>query len=40
MFSVTALAIGLNGDPGPGGVDLVIHQIDPEAYTPAPLGAV
>src|SRR2546429_2026073 len=40
MFSVTALAIGLNGEFGPGGVDLVIHQIDPEAKTPAPLGAV
>jgi hypothetical protein len=38
-FSVTAVTIGLNGDPGPGGVSFVIHQIDPEANTPAPLGA-
>jgi hypothetical protein len=39
-FSVTALTIGLNGAPGPGGVSLVSHQIDPDANTPAPLGAV
>ena len=39
-FSVIALTIGLNGEPGPGGVSLVSHQIDPEANTPAPLGAV